>query len=289
MHRPNNLRFPLSPCRTQCGGTDEFHLVRVERPLFFSRRRLLRRRLTAICLTVLCSATFSVAVALWLPDVLAAEVVTERTHWSDARIYTTDGPLGRVTLHAPRGPVYQASEEDWLSTVQKKAQEVLLSGEWLERIVATRENMRTFAQEPVGVDLPLSREMETSFTAIDLPIPNDHPAHDALEGFRRRFLFFDARDERAVRWAQTRLRDDDTARVVLLAGNVPETSRVLGRAVRFDTYGRLAHRLGLTRQPALVTLEKKGFTVLYPDLSEEIGEEKFGNAPNNRTSGQTAP
>jgi conjugal transfer pilus assembly protein TraW len=90
-------------------------------------------------------------------------------------------------------------------------------------------------------------------------------------------LFIDGEDSDHVFWAELRLKQYPTAKVILIKGSPFEVEKKLNREIYFDQQGALTKQIGIRQVPALV-YQKEGKKVLTVTESFPLPE-KFSRFP----------
>jgi conjugal transfer pilus assembly protein TraW len=90
-------------------------------------------------------------------------------------------------------------------------------------------------------------------------------------------LFIDGDDEKQVKWAIAKLKDESipghsSAKIILVKGSPLELQKKLNRDIYFDQHGVITSKLGIQQVPAIV-LQKEGEKVLTI-IEEKTAAEK---------------
>ena len=162
------------------------------------------------------------------------------------------GWMGLALAQEALGPMYPIAEPDLLQILKQHAKEE--SQEVNRRSRETRENLKRYAQEPIGgANLPTARvDREWSYSTQatnNQVIPND---------FERQWLFINANDKEQVQLAHRFMQKKTVAthRVILVQGNVKTTRDSLKERVWFDQAGILVKKFEIQAVPCLMKATK---------------------------------
>lgn len=186
----------------------------------------------------------------------------------------------RAAAAAPIG------EPDWLTVLMQAVNEADRRGLFEKAHAKTREELRSHAVNPVELGLPTAKENRVR----KWPLLDEErvsrmaaPVQKTLEGFARSYLFFDAGNDKQLRFVKSLTGIGVTVKPVATGGDVREAAQWLGHFVWADQGGNLKRRFHLQAVPSLVRLafDKGRVTVRVEEiaLDDEPFEEKTNPKP----------
>lgn len=92
-----------------------------------------------------------------------------------------------------------------------------------------------------------------------------------LVPFRETLYFINADDPDQLAWVKRQVPSTPMVKIILVQGNIPETSQALDTRIYFDQGGALCQRFGLTRVPARITPAPGNTLLTIDEIPPETG------------------
>lgn len=167
------------------------------------------------------------------------------------------------------GEMYPIAEQDMLTTIQTRLKAMEASGELAQEQEAFKKRVIEHTLRPKAVEgLTLAQENSTHYIDPSLTVSEDLKDHHgkvfARKGqvinpldtvpFNDTLYFIDGDNPQQVAWMKRQKPATLQYRIILVNGDVRETTQALDARIYFDQNGVLSRRFALTAIPARVTL-----------------------------------
>lgn len=185
------------------------------------------------------------------------------------------------------GDLWPVAEPDMLSVIEQRLQSLQQSGEMDKKMTAFKDRVVRNSQRPPAVE-GITRAVRYGSRWFDPSIRLDRDVSDhegrvfaragevfnplSVVPFNETLLFIDGDDAEQVAWAARQKPLTLITRIILVKGNIPETSEKLDSRIFFDQNGALTTRFAISEVPARVTAAPSGMRlkveVIPPDMTQ---------------------
>jgi conjugal transfer pilus assembly protein TraW len=185
------------------------------------------------------------------------------------------------------GDLWPVAEPDMLSVIEQRLQSLQQSGEMDKKMTEFKDRVVRNSQRPPAVE-GITRALRYERRWFDPSIRLDKDVSDhegrvfARAGevlnplnvvpFNETLMFIDGDDAEQVAWVARQKPATLIARIILVKGNIPETSEKLDSRIFFDQNGALTTRFAISEVPARVTAAPSGLRlkveVIPPEMTQ---------------------
>jgi conjugal transfer pilus assembly protein TraW len=187
--------------------------------------------------------------------------------------------VGQAADFGTWGDLYPVREESMLQLITRRLAALQQSGElgqWMQDFQkrAVVHSERPAPVPGIGrVEKITTRRFSPAVT-LSTDIRDNEGRLIAVKGqvfnplafvpFRETLYFINADDPEQLAWMKRQVPQTPMVKIILVQGNIPETSQTLNSRIYFDQGGALCQRFGLTRVPVRIT-SAPGNTLLNID------------------------
>ncbi|MHA3699942.1 type-F conjugative transfer system protein TraW [Yersinia enterocolitica] len=186
------------------------------------------------------------------------------------------------------GEMYPIAEQDMLTTIQTRLKAMEASGELAQEQEAFKKRVIEHTLRPKPVEgLMLAQENTTHYIDPSLTVSEDLKDHNgqvfARKGqvinpldsvsFNDTLYFIDGDNPEQVAWMKRQKPATLQYRIILVNGDVRETTQALDARIYFDQDGVLSRKFALTAIPARVTLAEDHQRLRVDTFALEYKEE----------------
>ena len=166
------------------------------------------------------------------------------------------------------GDLWPVAEPDMLSVIESRLQSMKQSGELDRRMEEFKARVVRNSQRPPAVE-GISRAVRYEKRWFDPSVRVDRDLADGqgnvfaragqvfnpldVVPFNQTLLFIDGDDPEQLAWIRRQKPATLISRIILVKGNIPQTSTMLDSRIFFDQNGALTARFGISQVPARVT------------------------------------
>lgn len=185
------------------------------------------------------------------------------------------------------GDLWPVAEPDMLTVIESRLQALQQSGEMDKKMTAFKDRVVRNSQRPPAVE-GITRAVRYGIRWFDPSIRLDRDVSDhegrvfaragevfnplSVVPFNETLLFIDGDDAEQVAWAARQKPLTLITRIILVKGNIPETSEKLDSRIFFDQNAALTARFAISEVPARVTAAPSGMRlkveVIPPDMTQ---------------------
>ncbi|EJK1259047.1 type-F conjugative transfer system protein TraW [Salmonella enterica] len=171
------------------------------------------------------------------------------------------------------GDLWPVDEPDMLTVIETRLHALQQSGEMDKKMGEFRERVVRNSQRPPPVEgIRQATRYERRWFDPSVRMDKDLADHQgrvfarkgqvlnplALVPFNETLFFINADDPEQISWVKRQKPDSLISRIILVRGNIPETSEKLDSRIFFDQNGALTSRFGISAVPARVTAAPSG-------------------------------
>ncbi len=171
------------------------------------------------------------------------------------------------------GDLWPVDEPDMLTVIETRLQALQQSGEMDKKMAEFKERVVRNSQRPPPVDgIRQATRYERRWFDPSVRVDKDLADHQGrifarsgqvfnpleIVPFNETLYFINADDPDQITWVQRQKPDTLISRIILVRGDIPETSDKLDRRIFFDQNGALTTRFGISAVPARVTAAPSG-------------------------------
>lgn len=171
------------------------------------------------------------------------------------------------------GDLWPVEEPDMLTVIEHRLQTLQQSGEMDKKMTEFKDRVVRNSQRPPPVEgirraIRYERRWFDPSVRVDKDLSDSHGTVFARAGqvfnplevtaFNETLWFIDGDDPDQVAWVKRQKPDTLIARIILVRGNIPQTSAKLDSRIYFDQNGVLTTRFGISEVPARVTAAPSG-------------------------------
>lgn len=192
------------------------------------------------------------------------------------------------------GDLWPVDEPDMLSLIESRLQALQQSGEMDKKMTEFKERVVRNSQRPPPVG-GIQRAIRYERRWFDPSVKVDKDIADAdgnifaragqvfnplvLVPFNETLWFINGDDPEQVAWVKRQKPATLISRVILVRGNIPETSKQLDSRIFFDQNGALTTRFGISEVPARVTAAPSGLRLQVEIIPPEQEQYDSGGEP----------
>lgn len=171
------------------------------------------------------------------------------------------------------GDQWPVLETDMLDFMQSQMQSRVDDGSWGREMDAFKQRVERNSQRPAPVEgLANSERYEERFfdpsVQLSADLKDDKGRVFARKGevinplatvpFVQTLYFIDGDDPQQVAWMKAQTPETLMVKIILVKGDIPQTSERLDSRIYFDQGGALSRRFGLTTVPVRITAAPSG-------------------------------
>lgn len=191
------------------------------------------------------------------------------------------------------GDLWPVDEPDMLNLIESRLKTLQQSGEMDQKMAEFKDRVVRNSQRPSAVE-GIKRAVRYERRWFDPSIRVDKDLTDekgtvfahagqvfnplSLTPFNETLLFIDGDDPDQIAWAQRQKPATLISRIILVSGNIPETSAKLDSRIYFDQNGALTTRFGLSEVPARVTIAPSGLRLQVEIIPPAMAQYDSGGA-----------
>ncbi|HBN4705232.1 TPA: type-F conjugative transfer system protein TraW, partial [Escherichia coli] len=165
------------------------------------------------------------------------------------------------------GDLWPVAEPDMLTVIESRLQTLAQSGEMDKKMAEFKARVVRNSQRPPAVEgitraVRYERRWFDPSVRVDKALADDRGNVFAQAGqvfnpldvvpFNETLLFINGDDADQLAWVQRQKPDTLITRIILVQGNIPQTSEKLDSRIFFDQNGVLTTRFGISQVPARV-------------------------------------
>ncbi|MCW6015703.1 type-F conjugative transfer system protein TraW [Serratia marcescens] len=185
------------------------------------------------------------------------------------------------------GDLWPVAEPDMLSVIEQRLQSLQQSGEMDKKMTEFKDRVVRNSQRPPAVE-GITRALRYERRWFDPSIRLDKDVSDhegrvfaragevfnplSVVPFNETLMFIDGDDTEQVAWVARQKPVTLISRIILVKGNIPETSETLDSRIFFDQNGALTTRFAISEVPARVTAAPSGLRlkveVIPPEMTQ---------------------
>ena len=188
------------------------------------------------------------------------------------------------------GDLWPVEEPDMLTVIENRLQSLQQSGEMDRKMTEFKARVVRNSQRPPPVDgikraVRYERRWFDPSVRVDKDLADSHGNIFARAGqvfnplemtpFNETLLFINGDDPEQVAWVKRQKPGSLISRIILVRGNIPETSEKLDSRIYFDQNGALTTRFGISDVPARVTAAPSGLRlqveIIPPSMTQYDG------------------
>lgn len=191
------------------------------------------------------------------------------------------------------GDLWPVEEPDMLTVIESRLQALQQSGEMDRKMAEFKARVVRNSQRPPPVD-GITRALRYEHRWFDPGVRVDKDLADGngnifarkgqvfnpleLTPFNQTLWFIDGDDPDQIAWMKRQKPDTLITRIILVRGNIPETSEKLDSRIYFDQNGALTTRFGISNVPARVTAAPSGLRLKVEIIPPEMTQYDSGGA-----------
>ena len=205
--------------------------------------------------------------------------------------------LSSVTAASDLGPwgdLWPVAEPDMLTVIEQRLQALQQSGEMDRHIGEFKARVERNSQRPPPVEgitraVRYEKRWFDPSVRVDRDLADGHGNVFARAGqvfnplnvvpFNQTLLFIDGDDPDQLAWARRQKPATLVSRIILVRGNIPQTSQALDSRIFFDQNGVLTARFGISQVPARVTAAPSGQRLQVEIIPPLLTEHNAGGTP----------
>ncbi|MRT06048.1 type-F conjugative transfer system protein TraW [Ewingella americana] len=171
------------------------------------------------------------------------------------------------------GDLWPVDEPDMLTVIENRLQALQQSGEMDQKIAEFNERVVRNSQRPTAVE-GIKRAIRYERRWFDPSVRVDKDLSDGrgnvfakagqvfnpleLISFNQTLFFIDGDDPSQIAWVKRQQPDTLISRIILVRGNIPQTSAKLDSRIYFDQNGVMTTRFAINAVPARITAAPSG-------------------------------
>ncbi|HFT6601521.1 TPA: type-F conjugative transfer system protein TraW [Klebsiella oxytoca] len=182
-------------------------------------------------------------------------------------------PLTQAADLGTWGDLWPVREQDMLQLITQRLQTLQTTGKWDQTMDEFKQRVIENSQRPAPVEgIKRAEKYEQRWFDPSIRLTEDLKDNKgrvfARKGdvvnplktvpFVQTLYFINGDDADQIAWMKRQVPETLMSKIILVRGNVPETSAVLDSRVYFDQNGVLSQRFGLTMVPARITPAPSG-------------------------------
>ncbi|PVZ84212.1 type-F conjugative transfer system protein TraW [Serratia sp. S1B] len=182
------------------------------------------------------------------------------------------------------GDLYPVAEPDMLETITQRLEQLQRNGEWDKQMEAFKNRTIEKSQRPEPVKgLTKAIRYEERFfdpsMMVSEDLKDDKGRIFAKKGdvinplqfvpFVQTLYFIDGDDPKQVAWMKEQTPATLMSKIILVKGDIPQTSNALDSRIYFDQGGVLCNKFGLTATPARITAAPSGLRLRIETIPVE--------------------
>lgn len=191
------------------------------------------------------------------------------------------------------GDLWPVEEPDMLSLIESRLQALQQSGEMDRKMTEFKERVVRNSQRPPAVE-GIRRAVRYERRWFDPSVKVDKDLADTsgnvfaragqvfnpltLVPFNETLWFINGDDPEQVAWVKRQKPATLISRIILVRGNIPETSEKLDSRIFFDQNGALTTRFGISDVPARVTAAPSGLRLQVEIIPPALTQYDSGGA-----------
>lgn len=188
------------------------------------------------------------------------------------------------------GDLWPVEEPDMLTVIENRLQSLQQSGEMDRKMTEFKARVVRNSQRPPPVDgikraVRYERRWFDPSVRVDKDLTDNHGNIFVRAGqifnplemtpFNETLLFINGDDPEQVAWVKRQKPGLLISRIILVRGNIPETSEKLDSRIYFDQNGALTTRFGISDVPARITAAPSGLRlqveIIPPSMTQYDG------------------
>lgn len=192
------------------------------------------------------------------------------------------------------GDLWPVAEPDMLNVIEQRLQALQQSGEMDKKMGDFKERVMRNSQRPppvAGITRAVRYEKRwfDPSVRVDRALADGHGNVFARAGqvfnplavvpFNLTLLFIDGDDPDQLAWVRRQKPATLVSRIILVRGNIPQTSEALDSRIFFDQNGVLTARFGISQVPARVTAAPSGLRLRVEIIPPLLTEHDAGGTP----------
>lgn len=192
------------------------------------------------------------------------------------------------------GDLWPVAEPDMLTVIETRLQALQQSGEMDKKMGDFKAHVERNSQRPppvAGITRAVRYEKRwfDPSVRVDRDLADGHGNVFARAGqvfnpltvvpFNQTLLFIDGDDPDQLAWVRRQKPATLVSRIILVRGNIPQTSEALDSRIFFDQYGVLTARFGISQVPARVTAAPSGLRLQVEIIPPLLTEHDAGGTP----------
>ncbi|HDR2357129.1 TPA: type-F conjugative transfer system protein TraW [Enterobacter roggenkampii] len=185
------------------------------------------------------------------------------------------------------GDLWPVAEPDMLTVIEQRLQALKQSGEMDKKMAEFKARVVRNSQRPPAVEgitraVRYEKRWFDPSVRVDRALADDKGNVFAQAGqvfnpldvvpFNQTLLFINGDDADQLAWVRRQKPDTLISRIILVQGNIPQTSEALDSRIFFDQNGVLTTRFGISQVPARVTAAPSGkrlqVEIIPPDMAQ---------------------
>ncbi|EPR0422788.1 type-F conjugative transfer system protein TraW [Enterobacter hormaechei] len=192
------------------------------------------------------------------------------------------------------GDLWPVAEPDMLTVIEQRLQALKQSGEMDKKMDDFKERVVRNSQRPPAV-AGITRAVRYEKRWFDPSVRVNRDLADghgnvfaragqvfnplAVVPFNQTLLFIDGDDPDQLAWVRRQKPATLVSRIILVRGNIPQTSGALDSRIFFDQNGVLTARFGINQVPARVTAAPSGLRLQVEIIPPLLTGHDAGGAP----------
>lgn len=192
------------------------------------------------------------------------------------------------------GDLWPVAEPDMLTVIEQRLQALQQSGEMDKKMGDFKARVVRNSQRPPPVaGITRAARYEKRWfdpsVRVDRDLADGHGNVFARAGqvfnpldvvpFNQTLLFIDGDDPDQLAWVRRQKPATLVSRIILVRGNIPQTSQALDSRIFFDQNGVLTARFGISQVPARVTAAPSGQRLQVEIIPPLLTEHDAGGTP----------
>jgi conjugal transfer pilus assembly protein TraW len=191
------------------------------------------------------------------------------------------------------GDLWPVDEPDMLTVIENRLQALAQSGEMDKKMAEFKARVVRNSQRPPAVEgISRAERYERRWfdpsVRVDKTLADDKGNVFARAGqvfnpldvvpFNQTLLFIDADDADQLAWVRRQKPATLITRIILVRGDIPQTSAALDSRIFFDQNGVMTARFGISQVPARVTAAPSGQRLKVEIIPPEMAQYDSGEA-----------
>jgi len=192
------------------------------------------------------------------------------------------------------GDLWPVAEPDMLTVIETRLQALQQSGEMDRHMGEFKARVERNSQRPTPVEgitraVRYEKRWFDPSVRVDRDLADGHGSVFARAGqvfnpldvvpFNQTLLFIDGDDPDQLAWVRRQKPATLVSRIILVKGNIPQTSEALDSRIFFDQNGVLTARFGISQVPARVTAAPSGQRLQVEIIPPLLTEHDAGGTP----------